>query len=362
MNPLRLAWTATVTTGLFLAASVPASRAAASTPLPAFERQVLDSLPSYRPEAQVSGTIRLWGHGSPKHDFMGRIVRRWSAAFARYQPGVHIVDRMYGTSSAIGALYTGMGDIAILGEELDPAAGRAFEKVMHYPPFGVEIATGSLDVRYFDYAQVIFVNRANPLSRLTLAQADGIFGSAHRRSLRNVRTWGQLGLTGAWTLRRIQPYGWSLDDFFARFFQNAVLGGSHHWACAYQEFHTTTYPDGSPDDEGQQVVDALAHDRYGIGVSSLLYANSQVKPLALARRAGAPYFAATRRNLIDQTYPLTRFIPAYINRVPGKPIDPKVREFLRFILSREGQEITTGGGGYLPLSLAATEAQLKRLE
>ncbi len=319
-------------------------------------------MPDYVPEQPVSGTIRIWGHGSLKHDFMGPIVRRWAADFARYQPGVRIVNRMYGTASAIGALYTGAGDIAILGEELDPAAARAFRKVRHYPPFGIQIATGSLDVRYFDYAHVIFVNRANPISRLTLAQLDAIFGSEHRRGLENIRRWGRLGLSGAWSKQPIQPYGWSLDDFFAQFFQNAVLGGSHHWACSYREFHTTAYPDGSPYDEGEKVAEAVAKNRYGIGISSLLYANPQVKPLALAARTGGPYYAPTLRNLIDQSYPLTRYIPAYIDRPPGQLIEPRLREFLRYLLSRQGQEATVQDGGYLPLSPAATAAQLKLLD
>ncbi len=330
--------------------------------LPAIETAVLASLPPYVPDQQVSGTIRIWGHGSLKHDFMGPIFRRWAADFARYQPGVRLVNQMYGTASAIGALYTGAGDIAILGEELDPAAARAFVKVKHHPPFGVEIATGSLNVRYFDYAHVIFVNRANPINHLTLAKLDAIFGEEHRRGLANIRTWGQLGLTGAWKDRPVQPYGWSLDDFFALFFQDAVLGGSHHWNCALREFRTKTYPDGSPYDHGEQIVEALARDPYGIGISALLYASPGVKPLALADHAGGPYYAPTRRNLIDQTYPLTRFIPAYIDRLPGQPIAPKLREFLRYLLSREGQEATVRDGGYLPLSRAATEAQLKQLE
>ncbi len=335
---------------------------AARAALPADEVRVLDALPAYVPAQQVSGSIRIWGHGSPKHDFMGPIFRRWVAGFARFQPNVTLVNRLYGTASAIGALYAGAGDIAILGEEIEPAAARAFLKVEHVPPFGVAIATGSLDVRYFDYAHVIFVNRANPLSRLTLAQLDAVFGAEHRRGRDNIREWGQLGLAGAWAPRPIQPYGWSLDDFFAQFFQDTVLDGSHRWNCALREFRTTTHSDGSPYDHGEKILEALARDPDGIAISSLLYANPQVKPLALAERPGGPYYEATRENLIAQTYPLTRYVPAYIVRVPGRPIDPRLREFLRYLLSREGQTATVGDGGYLPLSPAATAAQMAKLD
>src|SRR5258708_20786628 len=101
---------------------------------------------------------------------------------------------MYGTASAIGALYTGAGDIAILGEEISPAAATAFEREKHYAPTGIQIATGSLDVNFFDYAHMVFVHQDNPLKGPTLAQLDAIFGPQHRPSPPNIRTWSQPGL------------------------------------------------------------------------------------------------------------------------------------------------------------------------
>lgn len=324
--------------------------------------QDLDFLPQYQPNETVSGNIRIWGHGSFKRDFMGRLVKYWEEGFRRYQPGIHIENRMYGTASGIGALYAGVGDVAILGEEIDPSAASAFERVMHYPPLGIEIATGSLDVRNFDYAQVFFVHKDNPISQLTLAQLDAIFGSEHRRGLSNIRHWRQLGLEGEWADKPINPYGWRIDDSFSLYLQDALLNSSHRWNCDLREFAHINNPDGSVYDHGQQILDALAKDRYGIGVSNLRYMNPQVKPLALASQDGGPYYEATKENLILRRYPLTRIIPAFINRAPGKPVDPKVKEFLRYILSREGQEDIVRDGGYLPLSKEAIREQLKKLE
>ena len=321
-----------------------------------------EKLPSYQPEQTVSGTIRIWGHGSPKHDFMGRLMKYWEEGFRKYQPGVRFEIRMYGTASAIGALYTGTADMTILGEEIHAPAVAAFEKVMHYPPLGIEIATGSLDVRNFDYAHVFFVHKDNPVSRLTLAQLDAIFGSEHRRGPRNIRTWGDLGLTGEWKDKRITPYGWRIDDDFATYLQDALLKGSHKWNCDLREFRHINNADGSVYDHGQQILDALAKDRYGIGVSNLRYVNPQVKPLALAATAGGPYYEATKENLIQRKYPFTRIIPAFINRAPNKPIDPKVKEFLRYILSYEGQDDLVREGGYLPLSKESIREQLQKLE
>jgi phosphate transport system substrate-binding protein len=322
----------------------------------------LDALPRYQPQQTVSGAIRVWGHGSPKYDFMGRLMKYLEDGFRQYQPGIRIENRMYGTASAIGALYTGEGDVAILGEEIHAPAAAAFERVMRYAPFGVEIATGSLDVRNFDYAHGFFVHKDNPITRLTLTQLDAIFGSEHRRGTKNIRAWGELGLTGEWRNQKITPYGWRLEDDFATYLQEFLLGGSHRWNCDLREFRRINRPDGAIYDHGQQILDALAQDRYGIAVSNLRYANPQVKPLALAVKDGEPYYAATKENLIERRYPFTRVIPAYINRAPGQPIDPKVKEFLRYILSYEGQHEITREGGYLPLSVVTVNAQLKKLD
>ena len=324
--------------------------------------QDLAELPQYKPEATVSGTIRLWGHGSPKHDFVGKLVRAWEEGFARYQPDVKFEYQMYGTASSIGALYTGAGDIAIRGEEIHPFEVAAFERELGYAPFGIEIATGSLDVRNMDFAFVVFVHKDNPLSRLTLTQLDAILGYEHRRGPSNIRTWGQLGLNGDWTQAPINVYTWRIDDDFSSFLEEAVLSGSHKWNCSLREFAHIVRPDGSIYDSGQQILDALATDRFGIGISNLRYANPSVKPLALASQDGGPYYQATQQTLIEQTYPLTRIIPAFINRVPGGPVDPKVKEFLRYILSREGQQAIVRDGGYLPLSAQAVREQLKKLQ
>jgi phosphate transport system substrate-binding protein len=327
-----------------------------------FESRIAESIPPYRPEQTVSGVIRLWGHGNVKLPWLRQLVTFWEDGFQRFQPGVKIQYEMHGTSSAIPALFTGVGDIAILGEEIDPAAVAAFERVKHYPPVGIEIMTGSLDVRNFDYAQMFFVHKDNPISKLTLAQLDAIFGYEHRRSLANIRTWGQLGLMGEWKDKPITPYGWKIDDSFGIFLEAALLNGSHRWNCALKEYAHIYRPDGTIYDHGQQILDALATDRYGIAVSNLRYANANVKPIALAVDASGPYYQASKENLIERKYPLTRIIPAVIDRQPGMPIDPKVKEFLRYILSREGQGAVVRDGRYLPLTKEAVAEQKKRLE
>src|SRR5258707_10372578 len=243
----------------------------------------VDSLPLYKPAGKVSGTITLWGHGSFKRDFMGKLVALWIDTFHREQPDVTFVYKMYGTASAIGALATGAGNIALLGEEISPEAALAFRRAKGYAPTGIEVATGSLDINFFDYAHMVFVHRDNPIEQLTLGQLDAIFGAQHRRGPRNIRTWDELGSRGEWSGRRIQPYGWKVDEDFALFFREAVLEDSHRWNADIREYVHVMRADGKQYDHGQQILDALAKDRYGIAISNVRYAVPEVRALALAR-------------------------------------------------------------------------------
>ena len=314
----------------------------------------------YQKRATVKGVLRLWGHGSFRRDFMGRLVKRWFAEFQTHYPAVELDYRMYGTASAVGALYSGRGNLALLGEEVSPDAARAFLRARGYAPTVIPVATGSLDANFFDYAHMIFVHRDNPLRQLSLTALDAIFGAEHRRGRRNVRSWGELGLAGDWAKRRIQPYGWKVDEDFALFFRERVLLDSHRWNNDLREFVHVTRNDGSQYDHGQQILDALANDRYGIAISNVRYQVPPVRPIALAWRPGGKYVLASQASLIDQSYPLARIIPAVIDRAPGAPIEPVVREFLRYLLSREGQQAMLDNSDYLPISpVVATREQRK---
>ncbi len=318
-------------------------------------------MPRYRAEQPVSGTIRLWGHGNRKLPWMQYLIDQWATDFTRFHPQARLEYGLYGTSSGIPSLYNGLGDIALLGEEILPDAARAFERVKGYAPTGVQLMTGCMDVRNFDYAQMVFVHRDNPIARVSLVELDGILGTEHRRGTRNIRRWGELGLTGAWAGRTITPYSWAIDDSFGFYVQNAVLLGSHRWNPALREYAHIVYPDGRIYDHGQQIIDALATDPAGIAVSNIRYAVPEVKPLPLGVTPTGPFVAASDATLIDQSYPLARTLPAVIDRPPDGRIAPRVREFLRYILAREGQEAVNRDGRYLPLSPRVAEQQRRLL-
>lgn len=319
----------------------------------------LDLPPPYRPQQAVSGTVRIWGHGAydRKRDFIGALVRAWEEGFQRYEPGVRFENHLVGTAAAIGSLYTGRGDLALMGREIWPPEIAAFKEVFGYPPTGVNIVTGSLDVHNRDYALVVFVHESNPIKGLTLAQLRAVFAAPDAPGARPARTWGDLGLGGSWRDRPIHLYGLPIARGFARFFEQRVFDGRELWRPSIREFADLESSKGGATEGrsvawqgGQRMLDAMAGDPDGIGYAGLLYRNPEVRPVALADGAGKSYVHPTRASVMDHSYPLTRVITMFLNRPPGKPVDPKLREFLRYVLSRQGQQaVLLHGRGYLPI-------------
>ncbi len=311
----------------------------------------------YHTSQSVSGTIRIWGDAQ-----MAAVTKNWADGFRKLHPEVRFEIKLMGTAAAMPAIYTNRGDLALLGRESNSTDDNGFLHVLYYQPLRFELMTGSLDVPGKSYALAIFVHRDNPLSKLTIAQLDAIFGCEHRHGLDNIRTWGQLGLTGEWKDKPINLYSYDASTGTGLFFLHAVLADSRkmNWENL-KEFKDIKSPDGSTNESGKQIIDALQKDRFGLAVSSVRYANPEVRAVALAAKEGGPYYLATKENLITRKYPLTRITYAFVNQPPGKPFDPKVEEFLRFVFSREGQADILKDDGFLPLSQEAILQQLKKL-
>lgn len=321
--------------------------------------QEFGAFPKYVPEEQVNGTLTVWGA-----DGMLNLHRLWKEDFCRFQPGIRFDDHLYSTATGIGGLYAGHGDLAYMGRDIWFVEGLGFSKTFGYDPTRIVAATGAYDVEGKTFPMIVFVHKDNPLKHLTLPQLDAIFGTERKLgAAKDIRTWGDLGLTGEWADKPIHLYAYGNDSGFGIFFSAAAMGSSTHWNSDIRQFDNINDAKGKTITQaGRQIVDALANDKYGLAYSGIRYATPDVRAIALAPREGAPFVEPTRASVLNRTYPLLRDIPIYINRAPGKPIEPKVREFLAYILSREGQQAISREGDYLPLTSEIVEQQRKLLK
>jgi phosphate transport system substrate-binding protein len=157
-------------------------------------------------------------------------------------------------------------------------------------------------------------------------------------------------------------YGLNLEYGMARDFQQMVFQGGDKWAESLQEYANYAGPDGTLKIAADQLMIDLSRDPYGVGYSGVMFLTPQTKTLAIAEKSGGPFVPLTIENVQNRTYPMLLEVYFYFDRVPGQPVDPKLKEFLRFVLSRQGQEAITKDGKYLPLTKEALEGQLKKLE
>ncbi len=250
-----------------------------------------------------------------------------------------------------------------MGREVYPEERRGFQDRFGYAPLVVQISSGSYATPHKTFALMAFVHKDNPLAKLTLSQLDAIFGCDRRRGApAAIRSWDQLGLTGEWSGRPIHVYGYNFDTGMARFFRLTVLEDSFKWNPELKDFDNGRDAHGEIINAGVYVLDALAKDRYGIAFANVLYTNPSVKTLALAAEPGGPYVEPTRENVWRRAYPITRYTNVVLNREPGKAVTPRVKEFVRYLLSKEGMAAVVDEGSYLPLTRELIRRESQKLE
>ena len=336
------------------------------------ERWDLSELPAYEPQRRVTGNIKLRGSNyftdSP-------LERTWEEGFRKFHPGVTFDTDLRTTLAAIPSLTFNFADLAP-SRHITSDETLLFQRYRSYLPTEITVVTGSLNVPGWSYAIAVYVNKDNPLGKLTLEQLDGIFGAersgafrgtewrtdAARGPQQNLRTWGQLGLKGEWADKPIDVYGYNLKYHIPTTFAERVMQGGAKWNEKLQEFTNYKNPDGTTELEGKQVAGAVGRDKFGIGFSGIGFVTPQIKALAVAPRGSSRYVELNLQNLRSRAYPLYDEVYFYVDRAPGTPMEPKVREYLRYILSREGQDAVQRDGKYLPLTAAVVREQLKKLD
>lgn len=292
--------------------------------------EVDPDLPAYKPVSGISGNLNSKGS-----DTLNNLMTKWAEAFRVLYPNVNIQIEGAGSSTAPAALIEGTAQIgpmsrSMRGEEID-----AFEKRFGHRPTEVKCAIDAL---------AVYAHKDNPVKGMTMQQVDGVFSSTFRLGGANVSEWGQLGVDG-WAGRAISVYGRNSASGTYGFFKEVALGNGDFKSSVKEQ------PGSSA------VVQGVSSDLYGIGYSGLGYRTSGVRVVPLGTEAGK-YFDATFENCLSGDYPLARYLFVYVNKKPGEAMDPLTHEFLKFVLSKEGQQIVAGYGFYpMPAAVAAEVAK-----
>lgn len=314
----------------------------------------------YQPGPTVAGEFRSWGYRSFKET-----MAVWTERFGRHYPGARFSTHLFpGTSPANAALMTGVAEFGLFGREIRPNEVVSFGRVYPYEPVGFRVAGGAFDTPNKTPAIGVYVHKDNPLARLSLTELDAIYSADRLRGASApITKWGQLGLTGEWADRPITVYGVPKVFGTAEFLRIRALQDGD-WSPQVK------LPPGSPTKlavtAGEEfyaaMIRALEADRSAIGFLIGHYATANVKPVALADHAEGPAFAYTRENVLARNYPLSRLVYIFVNRDPSKPWDPRVREFLSFVLSREGQQAVADAGVFTPLPESILRQERAKLE
>lgn len=292
-------------------------------------------LKAYTSVSGVSGNLTSIGS-----DTLNNLMTLWAEEFQRSYPNVNVQIQGAGTSTAPPALVEGTSNVGPMSRAMRQSEIQAFEERHGYPPTLVPVAIDML---------AVYVNRDNPIKGLTIPQIDAIFSATRRCGYeKDITRWGDLGMTGSWRNRDFTLYS-----------RNAVSG-----TYGYFKQHALCDGDFRPSINEQpgsaSVVQGVTESRNGIGYSGIGYRTSGVRVVPLARKEGDPFIEANAAAAASGEYPLARFLYVAINKHPNRPLPPLEREFLKMILSTQGQEVVVRDG-YVPLPAVVAARELKKL-
>jgi len=293
------------------------------------------ALPSYQKASGVSGNFTSVGS-----DTLNNLMTLWAEAYKRNYPNVNIQIQGAGSSTAPPALIEGAANFGPMSRLMNAKEIEAFEKKFGYKPTPVPAAIDAL---------AVYVNKDNPIPGLSLPQVDAIM-SATRKCGGNedLTRWGQVGMTGEWANRPIALYGRnSVSGTYGYFKERALCKGDFKRNVAEQP--------GSA-----SVVQSVTGQIGAIGYSGIGYKTSGVRAIPLAAKDGQPFVEPDATHAIDGTYPLARVLYFYVNKRPNQPLTPLEREFVKLVLSKQGQEVVIKDG-FVPLPAAMAAKALADL-
>jgi phosphate transport system substrate-binding protein len=299
------------------------------------EEAVDSTIKTYEKVSGVDGSLSSIGS-----DTLNNLMTYWAESFNKLYPNVKIQVEGKGSATAPPALAEGTAQLGPMSRKMKPEEEDAFEKKHGFKPTRISVALDCL---------AVYVHKDNPIKGLTLAQVDGVFSKTRKSGSPNIATWGQVDLTGDWAGMPMSLYGRnSASGTYAFFKEHALLKGD--------------YKDTVKEQPGSAaVVNGVAADRAGIGYSGIGYRTSEVRAIPLAKDDKSPLVEPTFANAMKGDYPLGRTLYIYVAKKPDEPMPKLVEEFLKFVLSHEGQEVVVKDG-YGPLPAKVIDKQLGLLK
>lgn len=292
-----------------------------------------------------NGAIRIGGAEHVRY-----IVERFNAALQTNHPDWRFQDESKGTTSAVPLLTHGVTLFGAMGREINPLEIQAFTKVVGSAPLEIRIAHAANDTsQHLATSLGVYVHRDNPLAKISAEEVARVVSIGNAKG--DLSTWGQFGLTGVWQDRKIHPYGTPEFTGFGTYMQANQLDG-RALIPGYEAYGNT-----------EAILARLKADPAGIAVAAIGLENGQIKQLPISDASGQHTTTGTPAEIVSDQYPFGRYLYLYLRREPGKTVDPVIREYLRFVLSREGQQIIAGQPkGYFPLTAQQALAERAKLD
>jgi phosphate transport system substrate-binding protein len=288
-------------------------------------------------------------------DVMDEISLGWAKIFRKAYPRLSVTLDLRASGAGAPGLING-SHIAPVGREMLPAEEKAFVDKFGYEPFRIKVATGSVGSLGKTATSIVLVDKDNPIKGLTLAELDAIYSKTRNRGHADINTWGDLGLGGEWATRPIHKYGLKAPNGIEWFIKIEVLQmGDYKDDIQFVKGKGFTHA-------FNVAAEDMTANPGGITYALLANKTPNVKVVPLAEKAGQPFVAPTLENVYSHKYPLSRYVYIYVNRKPGDALEPKVKEFLRAVLSREGQDVVAKEGVYIPLTPQVVLEELKKLD
>jgi phosphate transport system substrate-binding protein len=293
------------------------------------------NLPSYEKASGVSGNLSSVGS-----DTLANLMTLWAEDFKRNYPNVNIQIQAAGSSTAPPALTEGTSNVGPMSRKMKDKEIEAFEKRYGYKPTAIPVAIDAL---------AVFVHKDNPIKGMTMAEVDAVFSSTRKCGFdKEVNTWGDLGLAGNLSGQTMQIYGRnSVSGTYGYFKKNALCKGDFK--------NNVNEQPGSA-----SVVQSVSESLNAIGYSGIGYKTASVRALPLTKKAGTDFVEPSPANAVAATYPLSRFLWVYVNKAPNKDLSPLEAEFVRLVMSKQGQEVVVKDG-YVPVPASVAEKTLKEL-